>query len=243
MQPIAKRRVHNSPQTTTTTALISRLLTYGSDAVQTHLTNAFWYLDNGNMLPCDPIDEVTATTNCCFTIRWDRIKQSKKVELYVLIHSDICNVPQYLFPGVGLQIIFTKANQDFFLMNKHTASKTTFKFLEAKLLVNRIRPNPTQLIAHNTALSNGCFARYITRVELKNFTFSSGAQSLSIHNAIIGQLPKRILVTMVKNKDFLGSVESNPYNFRHYNLSNFVMYVNDNQIQGEGHYKFWTCEE
>jgi len=27
------------------------LLTYGSDAAATHLTNAFWYLNNGNLVP------------------------------------------------------------------------------------------------------------------------------------------------------------------------------------------------
>jgi len=30
------------------------LLTYGSDVAATHLTNAFWYLDEGDLLPCDP---------------------------------------------------------------------------------------------------------------------------------------------------------------------------------------------
>ena len=30
------------------------ILTYGSDAAASHLTNAFWYLDDGDLLPCDP---------------------------------------------------------------------------------------------------------------------------------------------------------------------------------------------
>ena len=30
------------------------LLTYGSDAAVTHLTNAFWYLHDCDLLPCDP---------------------------------------------------------------------------------------------------------------------------------------------------------------------------------------------
>ena len=29
-------------------------LTYGSDAHTSHLRNAFWYLENGDLLPCDP---------------------------------------------------------------------------------------------------------------------------------------------------------------------------------------------
>jgi hypothetical protein len=39
---------------------------------------------------------------------------------------------------------------------------------------------------------------------------------------------------MVSNKDFLGTLTTNPYNFNHYNLSNFAMYVNGKQIPTEG---------
>jgi len=38
---------------------------------------------------------------------------------------------------------------------------------------------------------------------------------------------------MVKNTDLLGSRDSNPYNFRHYNLTSFTMYVNGRQIPSE----------
>ena len=38
---------------------------------------------------------------------------------------------------------------------------------------------------------------------------------------------------MVKNTDFLGSRDPNPYNFRHYDLTNFTMYVNGRQIPSE----------
>jgi len=51
------------------------ILTYGSDAVTPHLTNAFWYLDNEDLSPCDPI--AADTKNKVIIMRWDRIKQSK----------------------------------------------------------------------------------------------------------------------------------------------------------------------
>jgi len=55
------------------------ILTYGSDAATLHMTNAFWYLDNGNLLPCDP--SAADAKNKGFITRWDRIKQSKGVEI------------------------------------------------------------------------------------------------------------------------------------------------------------------
>ena len=90
-------------------------------------------------------------------------------------------------------------------------STTKFQFHEAYLIVNRIRANPSHLIAHTT-LAKGGLARYnLTRVELKSFTFSLTPKSLSIDIAVLGQLPKRILFTMIKNKDVSCSLDSNPF--------------------------------
>jgi hypothetical protein len=38
---------------------------------------------------------------------------------------------------------------------------------------------------------------------------------------------------MVKNSDFLGSRTTNPYDFRHYNVTDVAMYVNGKQIPSE----------
>jgi hypothetical protein len=44
-------------------AYLETLLTYGSDAVDSNLTNAFWYHDNGDMGPCEPTATSTDATN------------------------------------------------------------------------------------------------------------------------------------------------------------------------------------
>ena len=96
-------------------------------------------------------------------------------------------------------------------MNKDTDSKTVFKFLDAWLLVNRVKTDPTVSLANNATLGKGPFARYNpTGVEPQTFTISSGAQSLSIDNNVSGPVPKRLLFTMVKNINFLGSMNTNP---------------------------------
>jgi hypothetical protein len=121
------------------------------------------------------------------------------------------------------------------MMNKTVDSKTTFKFLDAQLLVRRVRPNPAILIAHNATLHTGCIARYnLTRVQLKTFTFSAGLKSLSVDNAVLGPIPKRLLFTVVRNTEFIGSLDSNPYKFRHYDISDFSLFVNSKQVPNEG---------
>ena len=53
----------------------------------------------------------------------------------------------------------------------------------------------------------------LTRVELKAFTFSAVSKSLSIDNAVLSPIPKRLLFTIIKNRDFIGSLNSNLYKF------------------------------
>ena len=99
-----------------------------------------------------------------------------------------------------MQIRLTKAKEDFYLMNANADTKATFKFLDAELIVRRIRPSPIISFAHTEALSNGCIARYnLTRVELKTFTYAGCPQAISINNTVLGSLPKRLIFTMVKN--------------------------------------------
>ena len=76
-------------------------------------------------------------------------------------------------------------------MNKDAESKSFFKFIDAYLFVNRVKPKTRVLLAHNETLAKGALARYNpTRVELKTFKFSSGAQFLSIDNTVLGPVPK-----------------------------------------------------
>jgi hypothetical protein len=183
------------------------------------------------MLPCDPTHADSKKTE--FIDRWNRQKQSKEIEMYRRIHSDICNLPKFLLPDIKLQIKFTKAKSSFFLMNTATDTKTVFRFLDAKLFVKRIKENTQISLAYVKTLKTN-LARYnMTRVELKNFTFSSGPQSLSIDQAVTGRLPKRLLFTMINNKDFLGTLNTNPYNFQHFGLRIFTMFVNGKQILSE----------
>jgi len=146
-------------------AYLETLLSYGADAAISHLTNSYWYKDVGDMMPCDPTKAESKNTG--FIDRCNRQKQSKEIETYGRIHSDICTVPKFLLPGIKLQIKFTKAKPSFYLMYPAADSKNTFKFPDTRLFVRRIRANPQIPLAHEETLKTD-LARYnLTRVELK----------------------------------------------------------------------------
>jgi hypothetical protein len=49
----------------------------------------------------------------------------------------------------------------------------------------------------------------------------------------MGRIPKRLLFTMLANKDILGAIETKPYNFQQFGHRTFVMYMNGKQIRSE----------
>ena len=74
----------------------------------------------------------------------------------------------------------------------------------------------------------------MTRVELKTFTYAKGLQSLSIDNAILGPIPKRLLFEIVDNGEFLGSLATNTFTFQHFDMTYFTRYVNGRPIPSAG---------
>jgi len=89
-------------------------MNYGTDAADPHLSYAYWNFDKGDMWPSDPSAEnLTAMTNRVFITRWNRFRASREIQLFRLLHSDICNVPLYFLPGVRLQIRLTKGRPSF----------------------------------------------------------------------------------------------------------------------------------
>ena len=120
-------------------------------------------------------------------------------------------------------------------MYKSAHTKNTITFLDAYLLFRRVQPNPAILEAQEKALEKGALARYnMTKVDLKTLTFLGGSKSRSIDKEVLGPIPKGLLFTMIKITDFKGSVDTNPYKFKHYDISEFSLYGNGRRVPSEG---------
>jgi len=57
---------------------------------------------------------------------------------------------------------------------------------------------------------------------------------MSIDNAFLGHVPKRLLFAMVRNAGFVGTTDTNPYKFHHYDFSYFSLFVNGKLYHNEG---------
>jgi len=196
-------------------AFLETVLTYGTDAAVSRLSNSYWYLDNRDMQPSDPTAEThTSATNDGYIARWSRLNDSRDVQILGRLHTDLCNVPLFLLPRVSLLIKLTKARPNFYMMNKSTDTITTFKFLDDYLLVGRVQPNPIIMPTQEAALERRALTRYnMKTVDLNTFTFSAGTKSRSIDNAVLWPYAKRLLFTMIKNLITMAQCTQTPTNF------------------------------
>jgi len=106
------------------------------------------------MLPCDATSAtVTVETNRGFITLFDKLSTGKVLLLFGRLHNDLFNVSLVLLPGISLQIRLTKDRPSFYMMSKEFDSKTTFKFLDAELLVKSVKPELVTLLAHTAALN------------------------------------------------------------------------------------------
>jgi hypothetical protein len=73
------------------------------------------------------------------------------------------------------------------------------------------------VLAHANVLAMKRKAIYpVTHSRIKTFTANSGTRQVSLDNAFLGPIPDRILIALVKNTAFVGSVSTNPFHFHHY---------------------------
>ncbi|XP_055380735.1 uncharacterized protein F54H12.2-like [Condylostylus longicornis] len=201
-------------------AYIESLLNYGTDAATTHLECAGWILDKPNIARSD---------NNGSKERQKLYHNSNVVELMGKLHVDMFNQPTHLINNVDIRILFTLEKPNFFLF-ADDSDESQFKIVEAKLFMRHVTINPSVLLAHNAVLEKSNVTYHYKRVEVKNFTIPSNSSSISLDNVFIGQLPNTIIFCMTENAGYSGKRSKNPYNFKHFDISQFMLYVNGVQV-------------
>ncbi|GBM95028.1 Uncharacterized protein F54H12.2 [Araneus ventricosus] len=158
-----------------------------------------------------------ASANNGFIARKNRCKLSKTVDLIGILHFDLESQPKLLINGVDVKIKLERHKDTFSLMS----SADNFKlFIEsASLFIRKINVAPSIVLAHEKALERGVIKMPIRRSEVRFFALSNGLQSSTIANAFIGQIPTCLILGLVSNAAYNGSVSKNPFKFQHYNLN------------------------
>uniref|UniRef100_A0A336KME8 CSON012962 protein n=1 Tax=Culicoides sonorensis TaxID=179676 RepID=A0A336KME8_CULSO len=212
------------------------VLNYGRDAAETHLQNVGWFLDEGSNIDSVALNGPNRRTllkkQKVFGYSDAADASYKTVQLIGRLHIDIGNIQKLLPSGVDIRISLVKENPAFYMLAPNENALCDIKILEASLSINHVHINPDILLAHHKVLSSKNAIFPYKRTTVRQFTINNGTFNLSLDNIVIGQLPNILLFGMVPNSSYSGNFTRNPFNFKHYLLQTFSVYVNGNLITG-----------
>jgi len=111
------------------------------------------------------------------------------------------------------------------------AAGTAFKVKihECKLIVRKVKLTPSVYLAHAKALEVGNAKYPINRAVCKSYTIPTGLLNHSQENLFTGQMPTRLIVALVDNTAYNGAYAENPFNFKHFSLSQMKIYIDGQQ--------------
>lgn len=205
---------------------IENLLNYGVESAQTHLEGTGWIIDKGN------IDSIVDKENPGLDARKKLFGKSGTVELIGKLHADMFNQSKLLLSNVDLRIVLSLEKPEFYVMEED-GGKSYVKITDATLYMNHCTISPSILLAHEKVLqTKNCIYPY-KRVEVLSHTIPANSKTLHLDNVVTGRLPNFLVFGMVDNEAFVGKRSKNPYNFQHYNISEFCLSVNGVQVPSQ----------
>lgn len=203
-------------------AYIENLLSFGPAAKRSQLSSNIWYKDTANQF-----ETITGTNNKGYVSRKAIASESKEFDMMGKLHLDLSFQNRYLLNGVEMKIRLVRSKDDFCLIGQGT-NKVVLK--EVALYCRKVRPSAAVRLAHTKALQIGMCKYPIRRVEVKSFTIPQGNLTASKENLFLGQLPKRVIVCAVDNAAYNGTIATNPFNFKNYDINFIALYKDGEQI-------------
>ena len=119
---------------------------------------------------------------------------------------------------------------EFCLLTADIAPAYKIIIMDTILYVKKIELTPSVFNAMNTVLNDENAQYAITRTTSKVFTVPRGQRSEHIDNAFLGEVLKCIAVCMMDNDSYNGNYKKNPFNFKHYNLTQIGISVNGEEV-------------
>ena len=204
--------------------MLETLLSYGEDSNKSHLTSALFYKDVA--IKMDATVTAPNERNEGLFQRRALTVGSREFDMMGRLHADLFFQDRFMLNAVGVKIKLIRSKDAFCLMGT-TAAKV--KIVHASMFVRKVKVISSVFLAHAKTLENGTATYPVRRVACKTIAVPQNYREVSYEKLFSGQLPTRPMVGLVINRAFNGHLESNPFNFKHYNLGEIALYLDGQQ--------------
>lgn len=214
------REIFNSNSLMAYKSYLTHELSYSTEAKKSHLTAAGYALDTK--------DDDTLETGTGFTTLKEMFSLSKSVQMMSKLDADIFNQELYLINHCGMDITIMPNDGNFMLIAPDANITYQLELLSCKLYVKKISllDGLAMDIAKKLDLKP---VRYAVRKSMmKSFFISAGHFEYNA-NLFQDQIPRRIILGLVANTDYVGNVKTSPFNFKHFDVREISVIANGRQ--------------
>ena len=227
-----KVSVQNKSITSSTTnypykAMIQTLLKYGNDAKQSQLTPQMYVFDTPNAMD----DADLEGQNIGFYSKSKFFDESKTVDLSGNIYHPLCSLDRYILNSVGIAIKFYRSKPEFCLMS---IDKLDFRIEIEEMYLNicKVQVNPGVIYGHNEILKSTNAKYPFTNTDVKLLAIPAANTSFSFDQLFNTLRPNKVVIGFVSGKAVSGDYKLNPFNFKHYDLSEISLLVDGIPVGG-----------
>lgn len=207
-------------------AYIDTILGYDLPAQQSHLTTRLFAKDTAFEF------NSRDARNKGYEARANALSDNRSVDIISNLHCDFFGQERYLINGVEMKLRLHRSKTAFHVMASRDA-QVDVRIHTAKLLIRRVKINPSILLAHHKALESASAKYPITRVDMKVLTLNAGIRSKVMDSVYLGPQPRRVVMGLVDNNAFNGDLEENPWNFVNSDVCHLAVFSGGNQIPSQ----------
>ena len=170
-------------------------------------------------------------TNTGFVKRQALIAGSRVCELHGPVYLDFFNQPRKLITNTPLRLKFTLQKPEF-LLNAYKAADYKISVNDITVYGRRLLMNPSVIQGHMKGLDKLNASYPITHSKLFTYTIPKGQKSFRKDDLFPSSNPKLLMVAMVTNEAYNGTLDLNPFNFQHFDLDEISLLVNGKSYPG-----------
>lgn len=210
---------------------IENLFNFNQTAKESHLTSCLYYMDESGKF-----EDIAGKG---MAKRKGFVKNSTEVDLFGRIHCDILSSSKYLLNEVEMRFTLTQNLASLVTFQPApavgaTALSPKIDITDATLYIRKVNLNPSILLAHEKMLQTTPAIYPFKRVEMLSYSVPAGTYRKCFENLFLNRIPSRIILGLVKNSAFSGSLHENCFNFEHFNLNQLTLSVNGHAVGCSG---------
>ena len=218
---IQGKEIYNSGSLYAYQAYIETLLNYGWEAKNGELQLGLFHKDT---------DLSKIVDNTGYEKRSSRFKKSKEVEMLAPIHCQLFNTGRYLLRESKIEIELHRNSDKFILLSDKEENVYKCKVLDLVWYVWKVELQESANLAIDSRLMKDTAKYPIRRVSVINTELNSKGRIVTVNNLFSGDIPRRLILGFVPGKNFAGSLDTNPFNFKHYNVNTIELRVGGREL-------------